>query len=155
MKAPTSLFDRPGRTAVAVGTVVAISASAAVALISGTAAADEPGRCVKNVNVREEPDVTSRIVQLCVAGTDVQTGESQDGFVQLIDLGGWAAQEYISVNGEPPAPAERPTAPEPAEDAADENTDDETAGEDNADEGDSGEEDSGEEDSAEQASTGG
>ncbi|HYH31631.1 MAG TPA: SH3 domain-containing protein [Pseudonocardia sp.] len=110
MKAPTSLFDRPGRAAAVVGAVVAVSASAAVALVSGTAVADEPGRCAENVNVRAEPDITSRIVALCERGTEVQTGESRDGFVQITSLGGWAAQEYVSVNGQPPAPAERESA---------------------------------------------
>lgn len=115
MKAPTSLFDRPGRAAAVVGAVVAVSASAAVALVSGTAVADEPGRCTENVNVRAEPDITSRIVALCERGTEVVTGESRDGFVQLTSLGGWAAQEYISVNGQPPAPAERESASESSE----------------------------------------
>ncbi len=107
MKAPTSLFDRPGRAAAVVGAVVAVSATAAVALVAGTAAADEPGRCTENVNVRSEPDVASRIVALCEAGTQVKVGEARDGFVQLTNLGGWAAQEYVSVNGRSPAPAER------------------------------------------------
>jgi hypothetical protein len=109
MKAPTSLFDRPGRAAAVVGGVVAVSATAAVALVTGTATAtptdDESGRCTKNVNVRAEPDVTSRIVALCEQGTEVQVGESRDGFLQLTNLGGWAAQEYVSVNGSAPAPA--------------------------------------------------
>lgn len=110
MKAPTSLFDRPGRATAVVGAVLAVSATAAVALVSGTAAADEPGRCTTNVNVRSEPDTGSRIVALCEAGTEVQVGESRAGFVRLTNLGGWAAQEYVSVNGRPPAPAERATA---------------------------------------------
>ncbi len=121
MMAPTSLFDRPGRAAAVVGAVIAVSATAAVVLVSGTAAAQEPGRCTENVNVRSEPDVTSRIVALCEAGTEVQTGEARDGFVQLPSLGGWAAQEYISVNGSAPAPAERASASESA--SEDENED--------------------------------
>jgi hypothetical protein len=123
MKAPTSLFDRPGRAAAVVGAVVAVSASAAVALVSGTAVADEPGRCTENVNVRAEPDTNSRIVALCEAGTEVKTGEARDGFVQLTSLGGWAAQQYVSVNGQNPAPAEAATGSESAED------EDETSGE--------------------------
>lgn len=122
MKAPKSLFDRPGRAAATVGAVVAVSATAVVALVSGTAtatpAAGEPSRCAKNVNVRAEPDPASRIVALCEQGTEVKIGESRDGFVQLTNLGGWAAQEYISVNGQPPAPAERATSRE-GEDADD------------------------------------
>jgi hypothetical protein len=111
MKAPTSLFDRPGRATAVVGAVVAVSATAAVALLSGTATAmpdaAQPGKCTKNVNVRSEPDATSRIVALCEAGTAVQVAESRDGFLRLTNLGGWAAQEYVSVNGRAPASAER------------------------------------------------
>jgi hypothetical protein len=122
MKAPKSLFDRPGRGAATVGAVVAVSATAVVALVSGTAtatpAAGEPSRCAKNVNVRAEPDPTSRIVALCEQGTEVKVGESRDGFVELTNLGGWAAQEYVSVNGQPPAPAERASSRE-GEDAGD------------------------------------
>jgi hypothetical protein len=113
MKAPTSLFDRPGRATAVVGAVVAVSATAAVALLSGTAtatpSAEQPGRCTKNVNVRAEPDTTSRIVALCEEGTAVKVGEAKDGFLRLTSLGGWAAQEYISVNGRAPAAASRAT----------------------------------------------
>ncbi|OLT20347.1 hypothetical protein BJF78_35555 [Pseudonocardia sp. CNS-139] len=107
MKAPTSLLNRPGRAAAVVGAVLAISAGATVALVS-TASADEPGRCIENVNVRENPDIDSRIVALCEAGTEVQVGETRDGFVHLTDLGGWSAQQYVTVNGRPPAPAAEP-----------------------------------------------
>jgi hypothetical protein len=130
MKAPKSLFDRPGRAAATVGAVVAVSATAVVALVSGTAtatpAAGEPSRCAKNVNVRAEPDPASRIVALCEQGTEVKVGESRDGFVELTNLGGWAAQEYVSVNGQPPAPAERATSREgeDADDTEDERGDD-------------------------------
>jgi uncharacterized protein YraI len=113
MKAPTSLFDRPGRATAVVGAVIAVSATAAVALLSGTATAmpdaAQPGKCTKNVNVRAEPDTGSRIVALCEAGTAVQVGESRDGFLRLTNLGGWASQEYISVNGRAPATSERAT----------------------------------------------
>ena len=110
MKAPTSLVDRPGR-ALAVAAVVSVSATAAVALVSGTAAAQEPGRCTENVDIRSEPDITSRIVALCESGTAVQVGEARNGFVQLVDFGGWAAQEYLSVDGSAPAPAQRTAGP--------------------------------------------
>ena len=142
MKAPKSLFDRPGRAAAAVGAVVAVSATAAVALVSGTAIgapAEEPGRCTQNVNVRQEPDIGSQIVALCEAGSEVKVGESRAGFVRLTNLGGWAAQEYISVNGQPPAPAERASEGEDAEqreatrdgrDGEDSTSDEESAGSD-------------------------
>lgn len=104
MKAPTTLLDRPGRV---VGAVVALSATTMMALVAGTASASEPGRCVENVNVRAEPSTSSRIVALCEAGTEVKVGESRNGFVRLTDLGGWSAQEFVSVNGaEPAAPAD-------------------------------------------------
>jgi uncharacterized membrane protein YgcG len=121
MKAPTSLFNRPGRATAVVGAVLAVSATAAVALLSGTATAtpspEQPGRCTKNVNVRAEPDATSRIVALCEEGTAVKVGEARDGFLRLTNLGGWAAQEYVSVNGRAPAPAARATNSEDDEDA--------------------------------------
>lgn len=124
MKAPKSLFDRPGRATAVVGAVVAVSATAAVALLSGTAAATpdagQSGKCTKNVNVRAEPDTSSRIVALCEAGTAVQVAESRDGFLRLTNLGGWAAQEYISVNGRAPAATQRPSTSE-GDDAEDEN----------------------------------
>jgi hypothetical protein len=123
MKAPKSLFERPGRATAVVGTVLAVSATAAVALLSGTATAtpnpEQSGRCTKNVNVRAEPDAASRIVALCQEGTAVKVGEARDGFLRLTNLGGWAAQEYVSVNGRAPAPAARATnsEDEEAEDA--------------------------------------
>ena len=40
----------------------------------------------------------------------MQVGRTEDGFVQLTDLEGWAAQEYVSVDGRAPAAAARPTA---------------------------------------------
>lgn len=124
MKAPKSLFDRPGRATAVVGAVVAVSATAAVALLSGTAAATpeaaKPGKCTKNVNVRAEPDTSSRIVALCEEGTAVQVAESRDGFLRLSNLGGWAAQEYVSVNGRAPAPAARTNSEdEDSDDASD------------------------------------
>jgi hypothetical protein len=129
MKAPKSLFDRPGRATAVVGAVVAVSATAAVALLSGTAtatpSAEQPGRCTKNVNVRAEPDTTSRIVALCEEGTAVKVGEARDGFLRLTNLGGWAAQEYISVNGRAPAAASRATN---SEDDDTEQSDDRRAG---------------------------
>jgi hypothetical protein len=152
MMAPTSLFDRPGRAAAVVGAVVAVSATAAVALVSGTATATpgatEPGRCTKNVNVRAEPDVTSRIVELCEQGTAVQVGESRAGFLRLANLGGWAAQEYISVNGQRPAPAERSTNSESddeddggAENSGDDSGDDTDGGPDGGDDEDGADKD--------------
>ncbi|WP_219416443.1 SH3 domain-containing protein [Pseudonocardia nigra] len=114
MKAPTTILGRPGRAAATLGAVVAVSAAGAMALVAGTAAADEPGRCTDNVNVRAEPDITSQIVALCEAGTEVQTGEIRDGFIQLTDLGGWAHRDYIAIDG-PVAPAQDAPAPDDGE----------------------------------------
>lgn len=97
------MMARPGRTAAVVGAVVAVSATTLMGVLAGTASAVAPGRCTENVNVRAEPSTTSRIVALCEAGTAVETGTTRDGFVQITDLGGWAAQEYISVDGAAPA----------------------------------------------------
>lgn len=107
-----NVLPRPGRTVAAVGAVVAVSATTLMALVAGTAGAQEPGRCVDNVNVRESPSENARIVTVCEAGTAVQVGETRNGFVELIDLGGWSAQQFVSVAGEPPAePEDRSSVP--------------------------------------------
>jgi uncharacterized protein YraI len=116
----------------AVGGVVAVSAAAAMALVAGSASAEVPGRCTDNVNVRAEPSTDARIVALCESGTRVQVGESRDGFLQLTNPKGWAAQQYVSVNGRSPAaPAEAESdvdttpRPEPSsDDDSDENSSD-------------------------------
>ncbi|WP_300019536.1 SH3 domain-containing protein [Pseudonocardia sp.] len=95
-------LQRPGRTAAVVGAVVAVSATTLMGF-AGTALARVPGTCTDNVNVRAEPSIDSRIVALCEAGTAVETGATRDGFVRLMDLGGWASAEYISIDGAPPA----------------------------------------------------
>ena len=89
-----NLHTRPVRLLLATGAVVVAGTSTFVAL-AGTAAADEPGRCLQNVNVREYPTTTSRIVALCEAGTQVVTGEERDGWVRLEELDGWAAAGYV------------------------------------------------------------
>jgi SH3 domain-containing protein len=121
MPLPTSLIDRPGRAAATAGALLATSAAVAMALAVGTAAADEPGRCVTNVNVRAEPSPTSRIVNRCQAGTAVQVGETRDGFVRLDEFRGWASAQYVAVDGATPAPAPAaaPAGDAPAPPAAD------------------------------------
>jgi hypothetical protein len=98
-----------GRAAAGVGALVAAGAVTLV-VVGGTANAAGTGRCTDNVNVREQPDITSEIVAVCERGQSVQVGKTQDGFVQLTDLDGWAAQEYVSVDGRAPAAPARPTA---------------------------------------------
>ena len=97
-----------GRAAAGVGALVAAGAVTLV-VIGGTANAAGTGRCTDNVNVRQKPDITSQIVAVCERGQAVQVGKTRDGFVQLIDLGGWAAQEYVSVDGRTPAAMTRTT----------------------------------------------
>jgi uncharacterized protein YraI len=98
-----------GRAAAGVGALVAAGAMTIV-VVGGMANAAGTGRCTDNVNVREEPDITSQIVAVCERGQAVQVGKTQDGFVELTDLEGWAAQEYVSVDGRSPAASARPTA---------------------------------------------
>lgn len=95
-------LQRPGRVAAMIGAVAAVSASSMIALVVGTASAAEPAKCVDNVNVREQPKTDSKVVALCQKGTTVEAGEVRNGFVRLNDLGGWASQEYISINGQKP-----------------------------------------------------
>lgn len=89
--------NRPARIAAAVGATVAAGAAAMLA-VTATASADEPGRCLQNVNIREEPDAESRIVALCEAGTKVELGEERDGFVRIDELGGWASKDYVKAD---------------------------------------------------------
>lgn len=98
-------LQRPGRAAAVVGAVVAVSAASLIALLGGTAAATEPGKCVDNVNVREQPAAASDIVVVCEAGQIVEVGATRDGFVELVDLKGWAAEEFISIAGAEPGAA--------------------------------------------------
>jgi hypothetical protein len=89
--------NRPARIAAAVGATVAAGAAAMLA-VTTTASADEPGRCLQNVNIREKPDAESRIVALCEAGTKVALGEERDGFVRVDEMGGWAAEDYVKAD---------------------------------------------------------
>ena len=93
-------LQRPARVAAVVSAIAAVGAGTMIAV--GTASAAEPAKCVENVNVREEPRIDSKVVALCEAGTTVEAGEIRNGFVKLNDLGGWSAQEYISINGQKP-----------------------------------------------------
>ena len=87
--------NRPARVAAATGAVVVAGAATMLAVAAGTASADEPCRCVQNVNIREEPNAQSRIVALCEAGTKVQLGDERDGWVHIDELGGWASKDYV------------------------------------------------------------
>jgi hypothetical protein len=89
--------NRPARVAVAVGATLAAGTVTMLA-VTTTASADEPGRCTQNVNVREKPDASSRIVALCEEGTRVKLGEKRAGFVRIDELGGWAAEGYVKAD---------------------------------------------------------
>lgn len=115
------MMARPGRTAAVVGAVVAVSATTLMGVLAGTASAVSPGRCVENVNVRAEPSTDSRIVAVCEAGTAVETGRIRNGFVQLTDQGGWAAEQYVSVDGAAPAAGSAPST-RPAPTSSDDTT---------------------------------
>ena len=111
---PRLTMRRHGRAIAVVGALVAVSATTTMALIAGTAAAappaTQPGKCVDNVNVRADANTTSKIVAVCETGKAVQVAETRNGFVHLTNLKGWAAQEYVSVNGKtPPTSASRST----------------------------------------------
>ena len=96
MKAPTTFEYRPGRRTAAVGAVVAIGVAGLMGLVAGTATAAPPGRCVENLNVRAEPDAAAPVVALCRARSETRLGATRGGFVELTDLGGWAALQYVS-----------------------------------------------------------
>jgi hypothetical protein len=97
MKAPTTFEYRPGRRTAAIGAVVAVGAAGLMGLVAGTATAAPPGRCVENVNVRAEPDADAPVVALCRARSETRLGATRGGYVELTDLGGWAAMQYVSV----------------------------------------------------------
>lgn len=86
-----------GRTVALAGAVVAVGAATLMGMTAGFASAATPGTCTQNVNVRAEPRMDAPIVAVCQAGTDVETGRTQNGFVQLTDLRGWAAEDYVQV----------------------------------------------------------
>jgi uncharacterized protein YraI len=93
-------LQRPGRAAAVVGGMVAVGAATMMALLSGTASAATAGTCTDNVNVRSEPSTTSEIVAVCDRGTTVQMGQTQNGFVKLENLDGWASAEYVKANAD-------------------------------------------------------
>jgi hypothetical protein len=99
MKAPSTFEYRPGRRTAAVGAVVAVGAAGLMGLVAGTATAAPPGRCVENVNVRAEPDAGAPVVALCRARSETRLGATRGGYVELTDLGGWAALQYVSAAG--------------------------------------------------------
>lgn len=94
-----NMGTHPARLAAAAVAVIAAGTTTVLALTVGTASADEAGRCTQNVNVREEPDATSRIVALCEEGTEVVLGAERDHFVWLDKQKGWASTDYVKADG--------------------------------------------------------
>ena len=94
-----NMGTHPARVIAAVAAVIAAGTTTVMALTVGTATADEPGRCTQNVNVREQPDTTSRIVAMCKEGTEVVLGTERDNFVRIDKLGGWASKDFVTAGG--------------------------------------------------------
>ena len=127
-----NMGTHPARVIAAVAAVIAAGTTTVMALTVGTATADELGRCTQNVNVREQPDTTSRIVATCKQGTEVALGTERDNFVRIDELGGWASKDYVTA-GEATADADAPDAGAAADDASrDGSADDAAAGEEDA-----------------------
>ena len=101
-------LQRPGRIAAAVGGAVAVGAAGLMAVLAGTASAATPGVCTDNVNVRAEPEATAKIVAVCDRGTKVEIGEERNGFVQLVNLGGWSVKDYVKADAAAPADPNKP-----------------------------------------------
>ena len=127
-----NMGTHPARVIAAVAAVIAAGTTTVMALTVGTATADEPGRCTQNVNVREQPDTTSRIVATCKQGTEVALGTERDNFVRIDELGGWASKDYVTA-GEATADADAPDAGAAADDTSrDGSADDAAAGDEDA-----------------------
>lgn len=111
------MMARPGRTAAVVGAVVAFAAVTLMGMLAGSAAAATPGTCTDNVNVRAEPSMTARILSVCETGTAVTTGAVRNGFVRIENLDGWAAEDYIAVDGASPNSTPRTAPSSPSDDS--------------------------------------
>jgi hypothetical protein len=101
-------LQRPGRIAAAVGGAVAVGAAGLMAVLAGTASAATPGVCTDNVNVRAEPKADAKIVAVCDRGTKVELGKKQNGFVELVNLGGWSVDDYVKADATPAADPNKP-----------------------------------------------
>ena len=85
------------RVAAAIG-ALAVSGLAVTGVIAGTASAAGTGTCTSSVNVRSEPATTAPIVGVCERGESTSVGETQDGYVELPEYGGWAVADYVSTS---------------------------------------------------------
>lgn len=96
MKVTTTVGYRPGRRAAAVGAVVAVGSAGLMGLVAGTATAAPPGECVANVDVRAEPDAGTPVVALCRVRSESRVGATRGGYVELTDVGGREAAQYVA-----------------------------------------------------------
>lgn len=102
---PEAAARRRALAVATVGAAVAGVTAGLMVLAVGTAAADEPGRCVRSVAVHTAPDLLSPVVAECPAGTPVEVGEIREGFLYLNDYPGWVAWEHVSLGGAADEPA--------------------------------------------------
>ena len=87
------------RRVAAVLGALAVAGVTTTGIIAGTASAAGTGTCTQSVNVRSEPEADAPIVGVCERGESTSTGETQDGFVELPEYGGWAMTRYVSTSG--------------------------------------------------------
>lgn len=87
------------RRVAAVLGALAVAGVTTTGIIAGTASAAGTGTCTQSVNVRSEPEADAPIVGVCERGESTSTGETQDGFVELPEYGGWAMSRYVSTSG--------------------------------------------------------
>lgn len=98
-----------GRHSLVIGLVLALVLSTVAWLPADVSAATYTA--TDNVNLREEPDVSSSIIRTIPRGASVEvTGEGINGFLPVTYLGsrGYASADYLSAGG---APASEPDEP--------------------------------------------
>ncbi|MEQ3549716.1 hypothetical protein WIS52_04470 [Pseudonocardia nematodicida] len=94
------------RRIVAVAGALAVAGLAATGVIAGTATAAGTATCTANVNVRSEASASAPIVGVCERGDNTSAGAERDGFVELVEYGGWASAEYVATRT--PSPQRTP-----------------------------------------------
>ncbi|ALE83673.1 MULTISPECIES: SH3 domain-containing protein [unclassified Pseudonocardia] len=87
------------RRVAAVLGALAVAGVTTIGIVAGTASAAGTGTCTQSVNVRSEPETDAPIVGVCERGETTSTGDTQDGFVELPEYGGWAMSRYVSTSG--------------------------------------------------------
>lgn len=87
------------RRVAAVLGALAVAGVTTIGIVAGTASAAGTDTCTQSVNVRSEPETDAPIVGVCERGETTSTGDTQDGFVELPEYGGWAMSRYVSTSG--------------------------------------------------------